>query len=68
MPDGPYETLAGLIAQRLGRIPERGDAVELDGWRIEVTDAAGHRAARARLVSLPAADRRRGDGRAGRGR
>jgi CBS domain containing-hemolysin-like protein len=56
-PDGPYETLAGLIAQRLGRIPERGDVVELDGWRIEVTDAAGHRAARARLVSPPRPDR-----------
>jgi CBS domain containing-hemolysin-like protein len=52
-PDGPYETLAGLIAQRLGRIPEAGDTMELDGWRIEVTDATGHRAARARLVSPP---------------
>ncbi|MFJ1584237.1 hemolysin family protein [Streptomyces sp. NPDC088197] len=50
-PDGPYETLAGLVAQRLGRIPARGDAFELDGWRIEVTDASGHRASRARLIS-----------------
>ena len=66
VPDGPYETLAGLIAQRLGRIPEHGDAVELDGWRIEVTDAAGHRAARARLVSSPAAAG--GTAGAGRGR
>jgi CBS domain containing-hemolysin-like protein len=52
-PDGPYETLAGLVAQRLGRIPEQGDVVELDGWRIEVTEAVGRRAARARLVSPP---------------
>ncbi|WP_328459944.1 hemolysin family protein [Streptomyces sp. NBC_00448] len=52
-PDGPYETLAGLVAQRLGRIPERGDVVEVEGWRIEVTDASGRRAARARLVSPP---------------
>jgi CBS domain containing-hemolysin-like protein len=52
-PDGPYETLAGLVAQRLGRIPVRGDRVELAGWLIEVTEAAGHRAARARLVSPP---------------
>ncbi len=55
-PEGPYETLAGLVAHRLGRIPEDGDMVELDGWRIEVTDAAGHRAARARLVSPPGAE------------
>ncbi|MBY8878315.1 hemolysin family protein [Actinacidiphila acidipaludis] len=53
VPDGPYETLAGLLAQRLGRIPERGDTVEIGDWRIEVTDAEGHRAARARLVSPP---------------
>lgn len=52
-PEGPYETLAGLVAHRLGRIPEDGDMVELDGWQIEVTDAGGHRAARARLVSPP---------------
>ncbi|MEC3992247.1 hemolysin family protein [Actinacidiphila sp. DG2A-62] len=55
VPEGPYETLAGLVAQRLGRIPELGDVVELDGWRIEVTEAAGHRAARARLLSPPRA-------------
>ena len=68
-PDGPYETLAGLIAERLGRIPETGDAVELDGWRIEVTDAAGHRAARARLVSPPGpGDGARRDSGAGRAR
>jgi CBS domain containing-hemolysin-like protein len=60
-PEGPYETLAGLVAQRLGRIPERGDAVELDGWRIEVTEAAGRRAARVRLVSPPPADENGGD-------
>jgi CBS domain containing-hemolysin-like protein len=55
VPEGPYETLAGLIAQRLGRIPEQGDAVEIDGWRIEVAEAAGRRAARARLLSPPPA-------------
>ena len=53
VPDGPYETLAGLLAERLGRIPERGDTVEVAGWHIEVTDDQGRRAARARLVSPP---------------
>lgn len=51
---GPYETLAGVVAERLGRIPERGDVVEIAGWRVEVTEAAGHRAARLRLVGDPA--------------
>ncbi|MET7641452.1 hemolysin family protein [Streptomyces sp. NPDC005438] len=50
-PEGPYETLAGLVAFHLGRIPVVGDTVECDGWRIEVTDASGHRAARVHLVA-----------------
>jgi CBS domain containing-hemolysin-like protein len=45
-PDGPYETLAGLVATQLGRIPEVGDTVEVAGWRIDVVDASGRRAAR----------------------
>ncbi|MYV39337.1 DUF21 domain-containing protein [Streptomyces sp. SID1328] len=47
--DGPYETLAGLIATELGRIPEVGDSVDVDGWRLDVVDASGHRAARVLL-------------------
>jgi CBS domain containing-hemolysin-like protein len=45
-PEGPYETLAGLVATELGRIPEVGDTVEAVGWRIDVVDASGRRAAR----------------------
>lgn len=29
VPDGPYETLAGVLANELGRIPAVGDSVEL---------------------------------------
>ncbi|MGW4032080.1 hemolysin family protein [Streptomyces sp. NPDC004838] len=46
MPDGPYETLAGLVATELGRIPEEGDRIDILGWRLDVVDAAGRRAAR----------------------
>ncbi|WP_367136708.1 MULTISPECIES: hemolysin family protein [Streptomyces] len=53
-PDGPYETLAGLVATELGRIPGRGDTVEVAGWRVDVVDATGHRAARVRLTGPPA--------------
>ncbi|MCF3130923.1 hemolysin family protein [Streptomyces olivochromogenes] len=48
-PDGPYETLAGLVATLLGRIPETGDRVEVAGWRLDVVDASGRRAARVLL-------------------
>ncbi|MFD4539341.1 hemolysin family protein [Streptomyces bauhiniae] len=53
VPDGPYETLAGLVATELGRIPEVGDSVDADGWRLDVVDASGHRAARV-LLHAPA--------------
>ncbi|MFE8971138.1 hemolysin family protein [Streptomyces albogriseolus] len=48
-PEGPYETLAGLVAAELGRIPETGDSVEVTGWQLEVADASGRRAARVLL-------------------
>ncbi|MEU8984712.1 hemolysin family protein [Streptomyces sp. NPDC058467] len=49
VPDGPYETLAGFVAARLGRIPAVGDTVEVAGWRLDVVDASGRRAARVLL-------------------
>ncbi|MGW5737719.1 MULTISPECIES: hemolysin family protein [Streptomyces] len=48
-PDGPYETLAGLVATELGRIPAEGDSLEVGGWRLDVVDARGRRAARVLL-------------------
>lgn len=45
-PEGPYETLAGLVATELGRIPAVGDRVEVAGWQLDVVDASGRRAAR----------------------
>ncbi|PWI42139.1 hemolysin family protein [Streptomyces sp. ICBB 8177] len=55
-PEGPYETVAGLVADLLGRIPQAGDVTELPGWRIEVLEVGHHRAERIRLT-------RRGAGR-----
>ncbi|MEG3630962.1 hemolysin family protein [Streptomyces poriticola] len=55
-PDGPYETVAGLVATHLARIPAKGDAVDLDGWRVDVLDVEHHRADRVRITApaLPA--------------
>lgn len=65
VPEGPYETLAGLVATELGRIPEVGDRVEVAGWRLDVVDASGRRSARV-LLHAPlddAKDTERNDGR-----
>ncbi|ANS70272.1 integral membrane protein [Streptomyces lincolnensis] len=51
-PDGPYETVAGLIATRLARIPAKGDTLDLDdGWRLHVLDVEHHRADRVRITA-----------------
>ncbi|MFF5023100.1 hemolysin family protein [Streptomyces collinus] len=57
VPEGPYETLAGLVATELGRIPAVGDVVEVAGWRLDVVDASGRRAARV-LLHAPLDDER----------
>lgn len=59
VPEGPYETLAGLVATELGRIPAKGDTVEVAGWRLDVADATGRRAARV-LMHAPRAEKEAG--------
>jgi len=49
-PDGPYETVAGLVAALLGRIPAAGDTAALPEWRLAVRHVDHHRAALVRLV------------------
>ncbi|MFD3921739.1 hemolysin family protein [Streptomyces sp. NPDC058595] len=49
-PEGPYETVAGLVAARLARIPVQGDTVELDGWRLDVLDIEHHVAERVHIT------------------
>ncbi|NUJ99926.1 hemolysin family protein [Streptomyces lunaelactis] len=64
VPEGPYETLAGLIATELGRIPVEGDRIDLEGWRLDVVDASGRRAARVLMhAPLPSADQSEAAGR-----
>jgi CBS domain containing-hemolysin-like protein len=36
LPEGEYETIAGFLMDRLGRIPKRRDVVEHNGWRLRV--------------------------------
>ncbi|GAA5103289.1 hemolysin family protein [Haloechinothrix salitolerans] len=45
MPEGDYETVAGLVLTKLGEIPECGTHVDVDGWRLTVTEMDRHRIA-----------------------
>jgi CBS domain containing-hemolysin-like protein len=73
VPEGRWETVAGYVTDRLARLPERGDSVDVAGHRLTVTDVDGRRVARLRAEPLadpedgeagdPAADDRAGNGR-----
>lgn len=47
LPEGEFETIAGFILERLGRLARRGDEVSLDGWKIRVANVR-----RRRIVSV----------------
>jgi putative hemolysin len=49
LPAGPYETVAGFLMARLGRVPAVGDNVRHDGWHLQVSTVEGRRVARISL-------------------
>ncbi|MGW5399927.1 hemolysin family protein [Streptomyces sp. NPDC003952] len=51
VPEGPYETLAGLIATELERIPAESDTVTVEGWELTVLDIDHHRADRVTITA-----------------
>jgi CBS domain containing-hemolysin-like protein len=55
VPEGPYETVAGLLATELARIPAVGDHVTVAGWRLTVLATGRHRAERVGIAA-PAPD------------
>jgi CBS domain containing-hemolysin-like protein len=52
-----HATVAGLVIERLGRVPEPGDVVEADGMRLEVTDVQDGRVKEVRIVPAAPASR-----------
>jgi CBS domain containing-hemolysin-like protein len=54
VPDGAYETVAGLVLDRLGHIPEPGERVREGRLEVEVTRVEGVRVTELTVVVLPA--------------
>jgi CBS domain containing-hemolysin-like protein len=52
VPEGRYETVAGFVLERLGHLPEEGEAVEVQGWRLTVAGLDGRRLARLRAAPV----------------
>ena len=55
LPEGPYETVAGFIMARLGRVPVQGDAVDYEDHRILVRDVENRRVGRVLVTAVPPA-------------
>jgi CBS domain containing-hemolysin-like protein len=55
MPDGGavYETLAGLVMAALGKVPEVGDAVAVEGVRLRVLSMDGRRVDQVEMFAAP---------------
>jgi CBS domain containing-hemolysin-like protein len=61
LPEGEYETVAGFLMDRLGRIPKRRDGIEHDGWLLRVRSMQRRRVVqvmveRTRPQGLPGAE------------
>jgi putative hemolysin len=56
LPEGPYETVAGFLIARLGRVPLLGDVVVEAGHSFEVAELDGRRVSRVRVTRVAAQD------------
>jgi putative hemolysin len=55
LPQGPWDTVGGLMLDLVGRVPDPGDSVEVDGFRLTAVDVRGRRIERVRIDATGAA-------------
>jgi CBS domain containing-hemolysin-like protein len=56
LPHGPWDTVGGLMLDLVGRVPDAGDSVEADGFRLTALDVRGRRIGRVRIDPTGTAD------------
>jgi putative hemolysin len=56
LPTGDWDSLGGLVFATLARVPEVGDDVEIDGYRLVVEKMDGRRIAKVRISEVPPSD------------
>ena len=49
-PEGDYETIAGLILQETGHIPQDGEMISFDNFRVVITRVAKHKILEVKLI------------------
>jgi len=56
LPEGEFETVAGFMLEKLGRVPKGGEVVQDDGYRYTVVDVERNRISKVKIEKLrPAA-------------
>lgn len=50
LPEGQYDTIAGLLAQQAGHIPLEGETFDINGWQFIVEESDGQHVERVRLI------------------
>lgn len=50
LPDGNYTTVAGLLLDELGRLPDEGESVIVEGWQIQAVEVDGTAIAEVRFT------------------
>jgi putative hemolysin len=53
LPEGDWDTLAGLVFNALGHVPNEGEAVEIEGHRLRAERVDGRRIERIRITRAP---------------
>ncbi len=56
LPQEKVDTLAGLIGDRLGRVPDKSETVDISDMRITVLEKTGHRLVRLKLEKIDPVD------------
>jgi putative hemolysin len=52
LPQGTWDTVGGLMLDLVGRVPDPGDSVEVDGYRLTAVDVRGRRIDRVRIEPI----------------
>jgi CBS domain containing-hemolysin-like protein len=52
LPQGAWDTVGGLMLGLVGRVPDVGDSVEVDGFRLTALEVRGRRIGRVRIEPM----------------
>jgi CBS domain containing-hemolysin-like protein len=59
LPEGDWDTIGGLLLSALGRVPNEGESVDVDGWRLAAHRVHGRRIGRVNIRQAGTASEQR---------